>query len=987
MIYTFYSFKGGVGRSMAMANVAEWFYQQGLRVVIIDWDLEAPGLENFFYKTEDGIEAVRSQLGLIDMLMAYKRIFPRLRIPEAEPAPVTKSKTSEPKSVPDAGPNDWAQLLRDNLPPITDALYPIRVQNTSVGKGGELKLLPAGWRSGDRFPAYAQAVQSFDWTEFYAAYEGESYFNWMREQLLQPQVADVVLIDSRTGVTEMGGVCTRQLADIVVSFCVPNSGNLTGVQMMAKSFTRQEIVEKRQRPLEVVVVPSRIDISEVNDRLEFETTFRATLDQFTPLAFKSVDGAFWDLQIQYVPKFAYREGLAIGDPRVPELDKAYKKLAAHLALLAQGTSGERVRVKFADELQREFAGHLPSLYQLTDQDRDRYLQLSFFPEDSPIALADAQQLWGLDATATAALTERLAGISLIKYEPDQNIIRVNRIVREKLLEQMPDHKALNQKIEAAFTRLSWLDQESARPILTRLVRLVAPDEDGRDTGQRVKIGDVDESAQAVIRKLADAELVTIDKEKVTGALSFQLANEAYVNGWNRLSDWIREDREFLLWRQQLRSKISEWETTKRDQGALLSGAPLDVAVNWRNQRRDELNKAENLYIGESVREAERLTREAERIKHEALERIMLAEQQKIAALKTRRSRRIVIAASVLLLMAVVGLATWQRLEQKKEQAAQATRLAESYNNLGSLEMTNRNYDAAYKAFSKAIETKPDYADPYLNRARIRLEQNQIETPQQAVADYTQVTKLKPDLAAAYFERGDIYSGSSNTAELALADYNDAIKLKSDYWNAYLNRGNLYENLKAFNSAIADYTRVIDSNSDEFKALAYLRRGSTYAKTGDKEKATNDLVKATSISRKKEILDEANTELRSIGYQAQPETQVPARVKVFLQYSDRRDGPFIDALAITLEHSNFDVQGKELREENVTSEVRYYSTSPQIVTAAKALMDIVVKSIVAQSKTNFEMRISYFGKAYPYVARENIEVWIPSLQASTPAMFK
>ena len=48
MIVTFYSYKGGVGRSMALANVAEWFRLQGLRVVMVDWDLEAPGLESFF---------------------------------------------------------------------------------------------------------------------------------------------------------------------------------------------------------------------------------------------------------------------------------------------------------------------------------------------------------------------------------------------------------------------------------------------------------------------------------------------------------------------------------------------------------------------------------------------------------------------------------------------------------------------------------------------------------------------------------------------------------------------------------------------------------------------------------------------------------------------------------------------------------------------------------------------------------------------------
>src|SRR5437588_10385270 len=80
MIFTFYSYKGGAGRSMALANVAQWFYSKGLRVVMIDWDLEAPGIENFFFTSEKELEYVRCQLGLIDMLMAYKRRFPRLPI-------------------------------------------------------------------------------------------------------------------------------------------------------------------------------------------------------------------------------------------------------------------------------------------------------------------------------------------------------------------------------------------------------------------------------------------------------------------------------------------------------------------------------------------------------------------------------------------------------------------------------------------------------------------------------------------------------------------------------------------------------------------------------------------------------------------------------------------------------------------------------------------------------------------------------------------
>jgi cellulose biosynthesis protein BcsQ len=41
MIYTFYSYKGGVGRSMALVNIAELFYQAGLKVLMVDLDLES----------------------------------------------------------------------------------------------------------------------------------------------------------------------------------------------------------------------------------------------------------------------------------------------------------------------------------------------------------------------------------------------------------------------------------------------------------------------------------------------------------------------------------------------------------------------------------------------------------------------------------------------------------------------------------------------------------------------------------------------------------------------------------------------------------------------------------------------------------------------------------------------------------------------------------------------------------------------------------
>jgi len=46
-VVTFYSYKGGVGRSFALANIAVLLARWGHRVLTIDWDLEAPGLERY----------------------------------------------------------------------------------------------------------------------------------------------------------------------------------------------------------------------------------------------------------------------------------------------------------------------------------------------------------------------------------------------------------------------------------------------------------------------------------------------------------------------------------------------------------------------------------------------------------------------------------------------------------------------------------------------------------------------------------------------------------------------------------------------------------------------------------------------------------------------------------------------------------------------------------------------------------------------------
>jgi cellulose biosynthesis protein BcsQ len=53
-VITFYSYKGGTGRTMALANVAWILAANGKRVLVADWDLESPGLHRFYHRNQSG---------------------------------------------------------------------------------------------------------------------------------------------------------------------------------------------------------------------------------------------------------------------------------------------------------------------------------------------------------------------------------------------------------------------------------------------------------------------------------------------------------------------------------------------------------------------------------------------------------------------------------------------------------------------------------------------------------------------------------------------------------------------------------------------------------------------------------------------------------------------------------------------------------------------------------------------------------------------
>ena len=375
MVVTFYSYKGGVGRSMALANVAQWFVLRGARVVMIDWDLEAPGLENYFFDTPEALAAVRSRPGVIDMLYTLERQWHGLGLSE------------------NPSDEEVTAALEASVAPPTAYLF--RIQSELIdGSGGALWLLPAGRRVSDDLDDYAGAVQRFDWEGFYERYRGQCYFDWLRQHLADPAIADIVLVDSRTGVTEMGGVCTRQLADVVVCLSAPNRGNLEGVVAMASTFVDDELLEARKhRRISTLIVPARIENTERDQRNDFKNDFARSTYQFVPEALSGVPDAFWRLRIPYVPYYAYQETLAVGMGGADEeIEEAYNRLAAPIALLSP--NGSRIRELCEADISASPFGHGSGASALRS--------------DALVAEALNETWEGLDATARERLLTLLA---------------------------------------------------------------------------------------------------------------------------------------------------------------------------------------------------------------------------------------------------------------------------------------------------------------------------------------------------------------------------------------------------------------------------------------------------------------------------------------------------------------------------------------------------------------------------------------------------
>jgi len=140
-------------------------------------------------------------------------------------------------------------------------------------KEGHLWIMPAG-KCDEQF---AQKLSRISWKQLYDDYDGFLMFEDLKAQWAKSFQPDYVLIDSRTGHTDIEGICTRQLPDAVVVLFFPNEQNLSGLKTTVSSIRTEE--SRKEKPIKLHYVMSNVpDLDDEQEILaDLQKRFRLEL--------------------------------------------------------------------------------------------------------------------------------------------------------------------------------------------------------------------------------------------------------------------------------------------------------------------------------------------------------------------------------------------------------------------------------------------------------------------------------------------------------------------------------------------------------------------------------------------------------------------------------------------------------------------------------------------------------------------------------------
>lgn len=276
-VVTFYSYKGGVGRTLTLSNIARVLARSS-SVLLVDFDLEAPGLHTYF-------DVAPPARGLVDYL--------------ADLASLVSGDASFQRPLQSG---ERIAELRRRLP-LEPYLTPTALP--------QITLLAAGSLKSD----YADRVRSLDLVSTFNA--SPQTFDAFRQLLTHDR--DFVLVDSRTGISEITGLTTALLADSVVAMFAPNQQNLDGLT----SVLEQALAYRRglENPRDLVIYPvaSRFDDADLGQLQNWRSKFRFRFEKLLENAYdlpkdKAKLSAYFDqVMLRYVPRYSYGEPIVEDD--------------------------------------------------------------------------------------------------------------------------------------------------------------------------------------------------------------------------------------------------------------------------------------------------------------------------------------------------------------------------------------------------------------------------------------------------------------------------------------------------------------------------------------------------------------------------------------------------------------------------------------------------------------------------------------------------
>ncbi len=96
----------------------------------------------------------------------------------------------------------------------------------------------------------------------------------------------------------------------------------------------------------------------------------------------------------------------------------------------------------------------------------------------------------------------------------------------------------------------------ARDVFLQLVQL---GEGSEDTRRRAPLADFDDQARRLISELATARLLVTSRDPGSEQETVEVAHEALIRSWQRLRQWLQEDRDDLHQRREVARAAAAWE--------------------------------------------------------------------------------------------------------------------------------------------------------------------------------------------------------------------------------------------------------------------------------------------------------------------------------------------------------------------------------------------------------------------------------------------